>query len=1546
MFKSAKKILIFLGSLTAIFIIAHFALAQTPDLGTAYGAATGLAATDPRIIIGNVIRIILGLLGVVAIGLIIYGGFLWMTASGNEEQIEKAKKVLISALIGLVIILSAFAIATFIINSLVQATNNTSGNSNDNNSSSVLPAGTGGAGQPCGGTGALGSCGGVCTVGSCDMATCLCPTAGGTGTNCNSTTTPGVCISDGSCDSNHFCDSSSNCTCQPLVAAGGPCGLKSKTCQPLKICQVDLACHLDTCECDTALAVGQPCSDSATSCQADNNLCPNDQTCDDKCTCQKYPIITSISPVGGFCENENDHSCSSNGDCYKASPCDMTTPNAAQGNIITISGKYFGTTAGTVDFWDGSDFKIAGIDPKTVNSSCTDAWTDNQIIVVLPNNDKLTSGAVKITTADGKTYQSDGTNGQKINLVINTIARPGLCSTTAAAKVGTGVDYSGVNLVEGVADFGVYNSPIVGINSSFITNAGYVVLPSLTTGKTSTFVKNKTNGQNSNYLSVNVLPSAVSSGPFISTFSPATGKAGQYVTITGSGFGSSQGTSKVYFGSASGVLADLNFPTVCADSIWSDKQIIVKVPQNISPTFSGILTIALGNGTTITTQNSTPQTFKVNTALPLTPSLCNISPKAGQAGTAVTLSGENFGAFDMNNSLVRFFSKQDVNGAGLTWDGADTPNTVTATVPVAAATGPVIAINNGLASNNLNFMVGSCLQATDPSTACGKQFCCPSNTSKAGSCVDNVAKDCSATASSSVYQFSFTTKLGDNTSGTGSNTGGGSCQQNSLSTGSCLLGTCPNAPGSCSGDKTTCTCCCQINANPSNCCAGLTCGGTCGSGAGYGVCGGCKKLDTNGVVSSTLSDAACSCVGHTGQFCDTSDSKSVGVCRDCADIGSDKAGQIDCSAHSQCCVDATKNNACVNTTYGNGDNNIFQTLNIPFVDNLNVADYLHPIKYCGYFQCKTNNTGCDKDKGAVSHPTASAYFASSTACDSKCGDTAPALGASCDPLIGATNKTATCDPNNSCGNPLSCLLGDGSTGNVNSTCGTCCCNPNSKGSDGINHQCDYLTQGKINTVLNLSCVPNVGPCDGAGRGLCCGCKSNNDCDANSYPMATGCGSDTCCRTRPKVTAISPSDSLTGICTNAEITVTFDQQMDASSFNSNNFILIEQVDKNCPPGTSPLSKSVSDSWQNKNIFAKKFDIFMAAAQKRLPWIFGQETLAFYPDVTNHNYCSVPGSVFAQQVDSTETKLVFQPSGVLNPDTIYFAVAKGNQNLNDNSVGLRSYWGISLNGIGSKVMNRYIFDSASYSNSYIWSFQTKKSNGEDDGICAIKSVSIFPDSYLFNTVENSLIENDDNSAAKSFDTVNDGDKVFTASALADDGQPLFPVTGYAWNWSWSFFGNNITTFVNPKPFAANTSSQLIRADAGVINSNTQVKALINLTDTANSSAGGNASSTADIYVFMCTTTWPAMIGGTWHPWRDSVEGSPANSGFPQANYQLYYCRDNGAAGNLPDASVTTIGSNLGCTDPAGNAACTAGSSGKSCGNNGTCQDVLKQSYFFSQ
>jgi TRAP-type C4-dicarboxylate transport system permease small subunit len=98
--------------------------AMAVDVGINYAANTGLGEKDPREIAASIINIMLGFLGILAVVIILIGGFKWMTAAGNEDQVGEAKKIIVAGIIGLVIILASWGIASFVLNSLLDATGN------------------------------------------------------------------------------------------------------------------------------------------------------------------------------------------------------------------------------------------------------------------------------------------------------------------------------------------------------------------------------------------------------------------------------------------------------------------------------------------------------------------------------------------------------------------------------------------------------------------------------------------------------------------------------------------------------------------------------------------------------------------------------------------------------------------------------------------------------------------------------------------------------------------------------------------------------------------------------------------------------------------------------------------------------------------------------------------------------------------------------------------------------------------------------------------------------------------------------------------------------------------------------------------------------------------------------------------------------------------------------------------------------------------------------------------------------------------------------
>lgn len=94
---------------------------KAEDLGLYYGEAIGLGTRSLQETIASIIRVVLSLLGIVALVIVLAGGFQWMTAGGNDENVKKAKARIFQGIIGLAIVLSAFAISKFVIESLTTA---------------------------------------------------------------------------------------------------------------------------------------------------------------------------------------------------------------------------------------------------------------------------------------------------------------------------------------------------------------------------------------------------------------------------------------------------------------------------------------------------------------------------------------------------------------------------------------------------------------------------------------------------------------------------------------------------------------------------------------------------------------------------------------------------------------------------------------------------------------------------------------------------------------------------------------------------------------------------------------------------------------------------------------------------------------------------------------------------------------------------------------------------------------------------------------------------------------------------------------------------------------------------------------------------------------------------------------------------------------------------------------------------------------------------------------------------------------------------------
>ena len=105
----------------AFLITTPNVLAVSADLGLSElsQSRTGLPTQSPAEYTSTIIRWVLGIIGVLLVALIVYGGVIYATSAGNQEQVDTGKRILYYAIIGVVIVFAAFIISNFVISALV-----------------------------------------------------------------------------------------------------------------------------------------------------------------------------------------------------------------------------------------------------------------------------------------------------------------------------------------------------------------------------------------------------------------------------------------------------------------------------------------------------------------------------------------------------------------------------------------------------------------------------------------------------------------------------------------------------------------------------------------------------------------------------------------------------------------------------------------------------------------------------------------------------------------------------------------------------------------------------------------------------------------------------------------------------------------------------------------------------------------------------------------------------------------------------------------------------------------------------------------------------------------------------------------------------------------------------------------------------------------------------------------------------------------------------------------------------------------------------------
>lgn len=124
--KSSYKQLLGIGIIAIVFFIPQLIWAQSYKFNDNSGlnqtaVKAGFETTtvaSPESIAGRVIQTILSLIGILFLGLAIYGGIQWMTAQGNEKSLTQAKGILENAIVGLIIVMAAYALSYFVLKSI------------------------------------------------------------------------------------------------------------------------------------------------------------------------------------------------------------------------------------------------------------------------------------------------------------------------------------------------------------------------------------------------------------------------------------------------------------------------------------------------------------------------------------------------------------------------------------------------------------------------------------------------------------------------------------------------------------------------------------------------------------------------------------------------------------------------------------------------------------------------------------------------------------------------------------------------------------------------------------------------------------------------------------------------------------------------------------------------------------------------------------------------------------------------------------------------------------------------------------------------------------------------------------------------------------------------------------------------------------------------------------------------------------------------------------------------------------------------------------
>ncbi|MBM2813407.1 MAG: hypothetical protein HW421_169 [Ignavibacteria bacterium] len=314
--------------------------------------------------------------------------------------------------------------------------------------------------------------------------------------------------------------------------------------------------------------------------------------------------------------------------------------SAKIGDEVTISGYGFDITQGTsIVSFNGT------------NATQFTSWSQTEIKVKVPAG--ASSGKISVLVNGNKSNELDFTIIPQITSISPTTAKIGDEISIAGSGFGTSQGNS-------IVSFG--NTNAVNYTSWSDTEIKVIIPGGVTDWKVSVSV----NGQKSNEVDFSVLHE-------ITSINPASAKIGDNITITGSGFGSTQGSGFVMFGSVS----------VTNYISWSATTIVVKVPAGAA---SGKLSVTI-NGT-----KSNEVDFTV------LPYISGINPTSASIGDNITITGTGFGA-TQGTSFVTFNTTNASDYSS--WNATS----IVVKVPAGATSGNLSVKVNGNKSNEVSFTI-------------------------------------------------------------------------------------------------------------------------------------------------------------------------------------------------------------------------------------------------------------------------------------------------------------------------------------------------------------------------------------------------------------------------------------------------------------------------------------------------------------------------------------------------------------------------------------------------------------------------------------------------------------------------------------------------------------------------------------------------------------------------------------------------------------------------------------------------------------------------